>query len=71
MVYVEVILAAFKAIPELIKGIRDLVEVASAHLDEQRKQTKLKEFDQALLIAKSKGDTSELEKLLGKHTLSA
>jgi len=67
MVYVEIILAALKAIPALIDGIGKIAEKIGELAENQRIHTLELQFQNDLAVAKSKGDTHGLEILFGKR----
>lgn len=62
------ILAFLKAFPVLVELVRDLVAGVGSLVEEQRKHRLETEIANDIAIAKTKGDTSGLEKLLGKRT---
>lgn len=65
----EVIVAALKAIPVIAEAIKKLVEVTGNLLEEQRQVRLIQEFEAARKVSRETGNTSELERLLGRPIL--
>ena len=67
MVYVEIILAALKAIPALIDGIKQIADKVSDLAEQQKIHNLELKFRNDLEASKSKGDTRGIEELFGKR----